>query len=308
MNQSCSQLIRFLFVFCCLLCLPRGEMARAEVSVQTNDGRVLVGEVDVDTDDKLLWIRQQNEQIALSTSIAWSEIASATVDGEVLPLAELPTLLQLKTEGEPLAFVVKQATHFAPSDCKGDCLPVSLNQKRNRARKPRVRSLAVDAFLVNLDRDVEPDGLELAIAALDEHGVPVDVKGNLYVKLWGERIQPHGSLVEYEDLQRWNQPVATIDFVDGVANYALRFRTVRPAFDVGLHSEALVNVSLGVAGQGNFTASVPVQIRAFNPFRDRLQQTTGSRFLPNELTNEVRHIGPHRTHTRELMTRQSRNR
>jgi hypothetical protein len=183
---------------------------------------------------------------------------------------------------------------YLQSDCDGDCLPAQPVRRRAAARPRQVSSLEVEAFLVNLDRDVEPDGIELVIAALDDRGDLVPVKGNLYVRLWGERIQPDGALIRFEELQLWSQPVMPVDFTNGVARYAMRFRTVHPAFDLELRPEALVNVRLGVYGQGNFAATAPVELRKFNPFRDRLQLDRGSRYLPNELTEAVRHQRPDR--------------
>jgi hypothetical protein len=153
----------------------------------------------------------------------------------------------------------------------------------------RITSVEVDAVLVNRDRDVEPDGLEIVVAAVDLYGNSVPVRGDIYARLWGERMWPNGSHDRFETLQRWNQPVALHDFRDGVARYYLPFRTVRPEFDVALHPDALLNVRLGVPGAGNFEASVPVHIRHFNPIRDRLQLREGSRFFRNELSEEVRH-------------------
>ena len=61
------------------------------------------------------------------------------------------------------------------------------------------------------------------------------------------------------------------DYVNGVATFPLRFRNVRPEFDFKLWPDALLNVRFGVPGQGNFEATVPVNLRYFNPYRDRLQ-------------------------------------
>jgi len=305
-----SQQIRFhrpigLFVAaCCVLAtLSLGRSLTAAITLQTTDGRILTGEVDEQTDDRLLWIRQKTEQIVLTTSVPWPSIISATDEGVSLPLDQLSERLHAQISSEPVGFLVKKISvqkvaYDSPADCQGKCLPAQPTRRSTRYRPVRVRSLSVEAFLVNLDRDVEPDGFELVVAALDEHGTPVPVKGSLYVRLWGERIHPHGSLAQYEDLEQWTQPVVPVDFVDGVARYAIRFRKTHPAFDIGLHSEALLNVRLGVFGQGNFSASAPVQMRAFNPFRDRLQLTRGSRFLPDELTEEVRHQLPTRINTR----------
>ncbi len=298
MKSSCHS-IGLLFAVCCLLAtLSRGTPLAAAITVQTADGRELSGEVDEQTDDRLLWVRQQSEQISLSSSVPWASIVAATQDGKNIPLTELPKLLHQRTKGEPLGFVVEPVAYYAPSNCQGECLPVVVTQNRKPARKPQVRSLRVDAFLVNFDQDAEPDGLRLIVAALDERGVPVPVRGNLYVRLWGERMQSHGSLIRFEALQKWSQPVASSDFSEGVASYALRFRTVEPEFDFGLRSEALVHVRLGVFGQGNFAASVPVQIRSFNPFRDQWQLHQGSHSFRSELTRDVGHLARPSLHIR----------
>ncbi len=284
-TSFCSNCL-FTFVLCLLVSLSYCEPLRATVTVQTADGRVLTGEVDEQTDGRLLWLRQQQEQIVLTTSVAWSAITSATDDGAMLPLDQLPELLRAQALGEtPMGFVVQPIAYYAPCGDSGKCQEATFARPSHHDSQPvRIRSLSVEAYLVNLDHDAEPDGLELFVAARDEYGVPVPVKGSLSIRLWGERIRPHGSLVRHENLEQWTQPVVPIDFVEGVASYAFRFRTTRPEFDLGLHPETLVNVRLGVFGQGNYSASVPVQIRAFNPFRDRLQLSHGSRFLPEEFT------------------------
>lgn len=284
----------------CISC----RIAFAKVSIQTHDGRVITGEVDEDTDDHLLWIRQEKEQILLTTSVKWAEIVAAHDGEESLPVDQLSTVLRAQATREPIGFLLHQAIYHTPSKCEGSC-PTPLSSAPNpRIRSKRVRSLEIEAHLVNLDRDVEPDGLEIVIAALDEHGLSVPVKGTLSVRLWGERIHPHGSLVKYENLQRWSQRVRKEDFSEaGLAVYRVRFRTVNPELDLGLHADGLVNVRLSAHGQGNYEASTPVQIRTFNPVRDRLQLTRGGRFFPDELTQRTRHQLPRRTHTRTIRTR-----
>lgn len=278
------------------------QLALADVTIQTIDGREIVGQVDERTDEELLWIRQQREQIMLTTSLTWSEIAAAS-DGEVeLPLEQLPELLKEQASEAPKGMLVRQTIYPDEPLCP-DCEPRESDGVATRRRATRIRNVEVEAHLVNLDRDVEPDGLELVVAAIDENGYPVPVRGSLYVRLWGERIQPHGSLVRYEQVQQWTQRVDREDFVEDVASYPLRFRTVRPEFDLGLHADALVHVRLSVFGQGSYEASVPVQLRKFNPVRDRLQLTRGGRFFPNETTQNGRYQLPWRTHTRAIPIR-----
>ncbi|MCG8450282.1 MAG: hypothetical protein MI725_11995 [Pirellulales bacterium] len=253
--------------------------AWAELSVRTTDGRQLVGEVDSRTSDQALWVRQESEQIILATALIWSEIASIEVDGESIEQAQWAQrageLASTAREGFLLEYPPPQARH---------------GRFDHRRPAGHVTSLEIDAVLVNLDRDVEPDGYELAIAAIDEFGKEVPVKGNLYVRLMVERNVHHTGRIRFEDIQQWNQPVAPHDFADGVARYVLPFRGFAPEFDDELRPDAQLNVRLGVIGEGNFAATIPVPLWQFSPFRDRLQKFEGSRFFRDELTHRVRHL------------------
>jgi len=258
------------------------EELRADVSIQTVDGRELTGEVDERTSTERLWIRRETNRIVLTTSVPWGSIVAATVDGKP---AEVSTLAQmwppLKSSG-PVGI-------WALTD--GGPRKMAETRAKFRPKRARIVALEIDAVLVNLDRDVEPDGFELVIAAIDVHGQAVPVRGNISARLVGERDEQHSGRIRFEELQHWSQPVAPKDFLDGMASYALRFQTVRPEFDWELIPFALLNVRLGVYGEGNFEASVPIMIRQFNPFRDQLQKYARSRFLRNELTEEVRRRG-----------------
>jgi len=260
--------------------LAIGSAVRAAVEIHTADGRVLVGEVDSRTTAEHLWVRQESDGIILATQVRWTSIASAWVDGEPTDVA------QLSDRSDQLASETTKLwgrAHFAVSSKQNVPLPLP----------SRITSLEIEAVLVNLDRDVEPDGYELVIAAVDVHGQSVPVRGNLYVRLMGERNVHHTGRIRFEDLQQWHQPVAPHDFIDGVAAYGLPFRALNPEFDDELRLDAQLNVRLGVFGEGNFAATVPVPLRQFSPYRDRLQMFEGSRFFRDELSGRVRHLDNH---------------
>ena len=152
-------------------------------------------------------------------------------------------------------------------------------------RAPRVRNIEVlDACLVNFDRDVEPDGLAITIAAIGDDGLPVAVRGSLEARLFGERRPNDARVVAFPELDRWTQPVKADDFVDGVVTFNLPFRRTAPEWQFDLLPDAVVEVRLGVFGDGNFAASAPVVIRQFNPLRDNRQQHLKSRFMPASCT------------------------
>ncbi len=288
---------RIPFIVGCLCTFwSAGASVRADVHVQTNDGRVLTGEVDARTSAEQLWIRQETDQIVLATSVDWAKVVSAHVDGEQIDARALADRASRLATQRRFGFLSEINDSELRARIEQQHAPASTMTSWNRAPlRSRITSLEIDAVLVNLDRDVEPDGFELAIAAVDVYGRSVPVKGNLTVRLMGEHNKHHSGRVHFEDLQQWTQPVMPEDFVDGVAGYVLPFRTVHPEFDFELRPDAQLHVRLGVFGSGNFAATVPVLLREFNPFRDRMQMFEGSRFFRDELSRQVRHLNddPH---------------
>ena len=268
----------------------------AELVVQTSDGRELTGQVDSKSNDEFLWIRHEEENIVLTTSVAWTEITTAQLDGEVIEVTDLSQLATDIATDAPYAFLAQHVIDPAVDEPLPVVVPAAVQQPVVAVAPvapPQpiagpVAALEIQAYLVNLDRDVEPDGLELLVAAVDVNGYSVPVRGNLHAQLWGDRDVGQVGRVKFDNLQRWGERVRPKDFIDGVARYTLRFRTVRPEFDWDLMPIAMLNVRLGVYGEGNFEATVPVEIRQFNPFRDRLQQFERSRFFRGELSEQVR--------------------
>jgi hypothetical protein len=245
----------------------------ARVAVQTIDGRELSGVVDARTTDSELWIRSEQGAIVMASGVAWDAVASAAVDGQTVDASTLrERSAGLATEDAP--------PFIAPGGHKRISKPLG----PGFVPRVRIRSLQiVDACLVNLDRDVEPDGLSVTLAAIDDEGRPAVVRGSLTARLFGEKRPNDAAVVAFPELDHWTQPVALRDFVDGMATYELRFRGTAPEWQYDLLPDAVLDVTLGAFGQGNYAASMPVLVRQFNPLRDHKQLRYGSRFLPNEL-------------------------
>jgi hypothetical protein len=271
-----------------LICvLGSAKLQAAEVvGVETVDGRTLRGVIDARTDRQTLWLRLEENGIVLSVPVSWDNISSAVVDDTAIGVEELRARRgELQSEGPrwliPEVEVLVDATIAAPQSAS----VVQAGYWGAVGRGVRVRNLdVVSACLVNLDRDVAPDGIEVSIVAVGDDGAPVAVRGSLRAELFGESgALSHERQPEFGVLDRWSERVRAEDFVDGVATYCLPFRRAAPEWQFDLLPDAVLTVQLGATGHGNFSATAPVALREFNPLRDDLQQHRGTRFLPNEI-------------------------
>ncbi|HYO25642.1 MAG TPA: hypothetical protein VEQ85_11925 [Lacipirellulaceae bacterium] len=266
--------------------LPAGApRAAAEVEIASASGPTLRGELDARSDESRAWVRQTAGEgaISLATSIKWSDVTRARWEGEALA-------------GEALKVHAREAATPAPrweefwnaAPAVAPAPPASpapgVDSPRRSGANARVRSLTiVDAWIVNLDRDVEPDGLAVAIVAIGEDGRPQVARGNVSVRLWGERRPADRPTVAFGVLDQWTAPVDAGDWIEGVATIELPFRRTAPEWEFDLAPDAVIEVRLGVYGEGNFAASAPVLLRPFNPLRDHRQLHHRTRFMPREL-------------------------
>lgn len=246
------------------------------VAIETFDGREISGLVDARTDDEALWLRLDERQIVMAVAVPWINIASTRVgEDDVEPEALKTAAASLASRG-PTTLI---AEAVVPPSYLVDPFVQAAGARRARVRNVEI----VDAQLVNLDRDVEPDGLQVTIAAIGDDGLPMAIRGNLVAQLAGERRPAMVSGVYFDELDRWSERVEPEDFVDGAACYTFKFRRTAPEWQFDLLPDALLTVKLGAYGHGNFAASAPVILRKLNPLRDNLQLLEGTRFLPQEI-------------------------
>jgi hypothetical protein len=252
----------------------------AAVAVETAGGRRLQGYVDARSDDQSLWLRQEEGGVVLSTTVGWQDILSATVGADPVSAEELKqryTALATAAPSWDALEGLTAASHSRPAAARrpsGDC---------RRAGKPRIQRIEiVVADLANLDADVEPDAIVLQVAAASEANAYVAVRGSLRATLYGERHATTAPGPSFEQLETWTERLRPEDFADGIATFELPLRGTAPEWEFDLAPDAVLTVELGVFGQRNFAASTPIVIRPFNPLRDALQQSTGTRFFPAE--------------------------
>jgi len=279
-------------IFAILLCsftfCQAMNLSLAGIDIVTTDDRELSGEIDQRTDQNSLWVRHEEEKIVLATAVAWSEVASAQLDGQEVDLNALPDLAVAQKNAGPESILAKGPVPSPLSTPEPASAETSSEPLNPPVVKPKqVVAVEMDAIVLNMDRDVETDGILLALSANNHQGHGVPVRGSLQVRLLGIRTDFHSGETRSEVLQRWSKRVDPRKFQEGIAEFALRYRTIHPEFDEEISNDAMVHARLSVFGQGNFEASVPVQLREFNPFRDNLQLLEGSRFFRSESTSKV---------------------
>lgn len=260
--------------------------APATVVVETVDGQALSGLVDSRTDERHLWLRRETATVLYAQPVAWDAIASATLDGGALEREKLQQQAASLVVAAPEGFLRPASTAKNDSSASASQEDAAADAPPGAVRQ-RIRGVAVDSWLYQLDRRVEPDGIAVCVAPLTEAGAPASVRGSLTARLVVARVDSHTGRHRYENAQRWTRPVKAGDFVDGVACFRLPFRRVAPEHDLQLRSQALLHVRLSVAGHGNYEASTGVAIRPLHPFRDSLQLDRGTRFVENEVTAPV---------------------
>jgi hypothetical protein len=269
-----------------------------QVTVRLRSGRTFTGAVDLRTDQDRLWLRYDGSSTMVLRSIDWYAVVSGQRRGKRLSTAELresaaelgssrpplvasPTVAQRIVMGDKLETAELPMPAFVPARDE--------SAARRAQRRDNVRTLGIDATLANWDGDVESDGIVLRVAPLDADGYLMAVSGTLEIDLFGDQNLSPTRGRDYGLLAHWVEPLATEDMEPNGAYYRLPFQGVHPDFQYDVSPYAMVHARLSVPGQGTFDATTgAIRIRPYNGFRDRLQQSTGARFFPNERTGTGR--------------------
>ena len=264
-TQRRFQLVVALAVASLLASITSKSHGTERVKVQLQDGRRLSAEVDPRTDSQALWLRFQYSSLALSSSYAWSRIATVQLGQKVMSAAEFRHLAKNKYPGASTSDdfrIEKGAAHRAQ---EWIILP-RRNRRANEAA--RVTSLWATARLANWDRDAEMDGLEVCIVPRNLRNEIVRVPGHLRVTLVARNYQPPRRTSAFPEPGKWSVRVDAGDFHDGCAVYRFPFRkSTDPQKNLNIRSVGLVQLQLQAFGHGLFKAETPVQIRSQDPVR-----------------------------------------
>jgi len=270
--------------------------ADGSVTVALLSGRQFTAEVDARTDGQQLWLRWTLGPNHVLRPVDWDRVVSVTTDEEVYSGREFHEAVKVVREAFPRVESPSQTAGLEESPWTGDrsgllaisTAPAALPLNPAGAGQdclPRVRALEIEVRAVNWDRDVEVDGLLLDLYPVDAFGYVIPVRGTVDIELIGEETRTPPSRDPFVRIARWTEQLSVHDFFGHGAQFRLPFQGVHPEFNPGWASKGLVHVRLSVPGEGVFEASEStVRVRPYSAWRDRLEQTTGRRFLELERT------------------------
>ena len=276
------------------LLLATTATARADepVGILLTDGRFASGSLDSATDAARLWIHTTDNGIVLRSSFDWNRIARIVHDSKQHTPSEFRNLIgQLQSSSPTLA----EPDHDTLATADG--LPAALRavtlarHDSVEPSPPPVRSLRGRAWAASWDSDPELDGVLVEITALGPFGEFVAVDGLLSLTLLGEYSQGHPEHLRrfrprYPEMARASVQVQAEHFEGGHAVYQLPYQNILPEGRLDVFPQGVVTATLGVSGQGNFTASTDaLSLIPASPIRDRRQQLFGRRYFPQELSN-----------------------
>jgi hypothetical protein len=252
----------------------------------------LTGEVDANTDKDLLWLHMTAPSIAISSSIPWSQIIAVHHGGRELSAADFRPLAEKLKSKLPSDLFSSETPQEGGVSKATDTGSHSLHRLRSAlgvgahraSQNQKVCSLRIEATLARWDQYVDATGLEVRIFPLAQDGSVVPVDATLDVRLIGMRVGGPSTRDVFPELGSWGEMVQGSDYGTWGAVYRFRFQNVHPEFDFNFSASGLVNVKLGVSGQGIFEASEPVTLRTSSWLRAELQLREHKRFFSEERT------------------------
>ncbi|HEY2413107.1 MAG TPA: hypothetical protein VGI40_12735 [Pirellulaceae bacterium] len=268
-------------------------VAGEPVTVELQNGHVVQGETDEQTDDVRLWLRREADGVQLASGFPWDQVRQVTSGDRVLPGREFfAAALGTKSAGktyQELPYASRGAEPVQSASAEAEIPAKSVSEQFHRkAVERRVKSLYIEAYLAQWDGDPQTDGLRVFVYPLSADGELVPVNGQIDLFLLGEIERATGvvgnpTMPQFRELERGSQLVKAGDFSRGAAMYQLPFRQFHPDFYFDVARQALLHARLGVPGQGVFMASdANVQMRGFSRIRDELQMKSPQRFFPQE--------------------------
>jgi hypothetical protein len=258
------------------------------VTVGLTSGRRLTGTIDQRTDGEQLWLRWESARAELLRPIDWDSVVTVEINGEQISgeeILELVRQIRRETPAQPASAPAVNTIVMIGTPSAEGAYSSSANY-RQAIGPTAVHWLDIHARPGRWDSYVEPDGMLICIAPKDASNDVVPVRGTLDVDL----IAEHTGVVRLQDpfrrIGHWSQAVRVEDFGPYGAWYRLPFQDLNPEFKRDLGPHGAIHATLSIPGQGTFAATADTRIRPYSLIRDRLEQTTGQRFFPEETVGQ----------------------
>jgi hypothetical protein len=259
------------------------------VSVRVASGRTFRGAMDARTTQRRLWLRVDQGGVSVLRPVDREAVIDAQRGEQTLSRDELFSAIDELMSVRPRTARVDAAVR--PDSTKGEAVAVAISADDSEvdlghySPMPPVQSLQVDATIGSWTWGADSDGIILDVLPLDGEGCLTIAEGTLEVDLFGDQSGSPTRGQDYHLLGHWVVKLEAAQITPNGARFRLPFQAVSPDFRNDLSPFALVHVRLTAPGQGMFDATTgAIRLRRYNGLRDRLQQTTGSRFFPNERT------------------------
>ena len=274
-----------------ILSLPTASSAGDAIVVHLRDGRTATGALDSATDSSRLWVNVSEGGIALRSGFEWSGIRVVVHESRQLSADEFRNVVGQLASSKPPQMEVPNPATTAVHEVVAATDPRQVTPATfSRLATPPVRSLRVRAWAENWDDDPELDGVLVEVTPLGPRGEIVPVDGQLSMTLIGEHSQADPEAFRtfrrrYPEISRGSEQVRTDHFWGGPAVYKLPYRNLFPEDHLDLFPQGVLTATLGVPGEGSFTASTDaLALVPASPIRDRHQQYFGRRYFPQELS------------------------
>ncbi len=262
-----------------------GDDAQGDIVVHMLSGRTMTAKIDGRTDASQLWLRWESPGAEVLRPIQWQCVAAAEINGQKISGREFLDMV------EQIRRDVPAQVDSAPTSRSivmlgtpgGNASKSSLaldNERESKAQ--RVQWLDIEAVPARWDEYCDIDGMSISIAPKDTYGRVVPVRGTLDVDLIAEHAGVVRPPYPFSRIAHWSRVVRPEDFGPYGAVFKLPFQDLNPEFDDHLGPHGAIHATLSVPGQDTFEATADARIRPYSLIRDRLMQTTGRRFFPEE--------------------------
>lgn len=255
------------------------------VTVHVQSGRSFVGAVDPKSDQETLWMRFESAgRIKVLRPIKWTRVRGIETDNGPVDINRFRA--SVADRATPSTLVPDWPS---PSVASFDATSPSLAAQAKRALGFSSRPVAIvaSARLGQWDKDVQPDGIEVVVTALNDRGDPIEVSGTVSLEFIVPQAvdreqapRQHGSRLT--TVARSAHAVTSRDYRGDGAVLRMNFRRNRP-LDRSYFTHGILHVRMTIPGHGVFRTSVEdMPHRTYSQVRELNERAHGQRYLPQE--------------------------